>query len=70
VQHGLGLGILGEYMPRLTDNGAATFNTLSGKLLRPYGTMPHPNVLGVIYPSVSAFYYMFHVKHINFGEIR
>lgn len=46
VQHGLGLSILGEYLPAVTESGAATLNLESGKVLRAYGTFPHPNVLG------------------------
>lgn len=46
VQHGLGLGFLGEYIPGILDSGAATINTGLGKILRAYGTMAHPNVLG------------------------
>lgn len=45
VKHGLGLWFLGEYLPNISDSGAATIN-LGEKILRAYGTFPHPNVLG------------------------
>jgi O-antigen ligase len=46
VQHSLGLNILGEYIAPLGTSGLATIETVSGKLIRAYGTMPHPNILG------------------------
>jgi len=46
TQTGLGLSFLGEYVPLLTDSGAATILVSGQKVLRAYGTMPHPNVLG------------------------
>lgn len=46
LQHGLNLRFLGEYIPGLLDSGTATLTTPDGKVLRAYGTMPHPNVFG------------------------
>ncbi|OGE88373.1 MAG: hypothetical protein A3J07_01070 [Candidatus Doudnabacteria bacterium RIFCSPLOWO2_02_FULL_49_13] len=45
VQHMLGLKFLGEYIPPLGTTGLATIDTLGGKVIRAYGTFPHPNVL-------------------------
>lgn len=46
VQHSLGLGFLGEYLAPIGTVGLATIETSAGKIIRAYGTMPHPNVLG------------------------
>jgi hypothetical protein len=46
AQAAAGLRILGEHVPLVSDSGAATINVSGQKLLRAYGTMPHPNVLG------------------------
>jgi O-antigen ligase len=46
VQHMLGLSVLGEYISPLGTSGLATIETVGGKIIRAYGTMPHPNVLG------------------------
>ncbi len=46
VQHSLGLNLLGEYIPPFGTSGLATIETLSGKVIRAYGTFPHPNILG------------------------
>ncbi len=45
MQHSLGLGLLGE--PSLNSHvvGVAKINTATGKLIRGYGTFPHPNPL-------------------------
>jgi hypothetical protein len=45
MQHMVGLNWLGEYIAPLGTSGLATIDTLSGKFIRAYGTMPHPNVL-------------------------
>ena len=45
VQHGLGFGLLGEYIAPFGTSGLATIDTTAGKIIRAYGTMPHPNVL-------------------------
>jgi hypothetical protein len=46
VQHMVGLSVLGEYLPEVETGGLATIQTSSGKLVRAYGTFPHPNILG------------------------
>src|SRR3989344_2399291 len=46
VQHGFGLSFLGEYVAPLGTAGLATLNFGTEKIIRAYGTMPHPNVLG------------------------
>jgi O-antigen ligase len=46
VEHFRTIDIFGSYMPGPDESGAATLNSVSGKLLRAYGTFPHPNVLG------------------------
>lgn len=46
VQHSLGLGFLGEYIAPLGTSGLATIETGAGKIIRAYGTFPHPNILG------------------------
>lgn len=46
VQRGLGLGFLGEYIPPMGTSGLSTVSYGTEKLIRAYGTMPHPNVLG------------------------
>lgn len=45
VQHGLGLTWLGEYVSPLGTSGLATLDFAGEKIIRAYGTMPHPNVL-------------------------
>ncbi|MBI2355964.1 MAG: O-antigen ligase family protein [Candidatus Doudnabacteria bacterium] len=45
VQHGLNLTFLGEYVSQLGTPGLATIQFHGEKLIRAYGTMPHPNVL-------------------------
>jgi len=46
VQHGLGLGFLGEYIAPMGTSGLSTIDISTGKFIRAYGTMPHPNILG------------------------
>ncbi len=46
VQRGLRLGFLGEYIAPLGTSGLSTVSYGTEKLIRAYGTMPHPNVLG------------------------
>ncbi|MBX4205072.1 MAG: O-antigen ligase family protein [Candidatus Doudnabacteria bacterium] len=46
VQHGLGLSWIGEYIAPLGTGGLATIENAGGKLVRAYGTFPHPNILG------------------------
>ena len=44
VQHSLGLSWLGEYIAPLGTGGLATIDVGSNKLIRAYGTFPHPNI--------------------------
>jgi O-antigen ligase len=46
MEHGLGLWFLGEFVPGINELGTATLSSNGEKMLRAYGTMPHPNVLG------------------------
>ncbi len=59
MQHMIGLRILGEYIAPIGTSGLATIDTVSGKFIRAYGTMPHPNVLGaflIIGLAVSLYF--------------
>lgn len=70
VQHGLSLGFLGEYVSQLGTPGLATITTNANKLIRAYGTMPHPNVLGgFLYVSLITGYY-FLSRETMFHRIR
>ncbi len=57
VQHSVGLRLLGEYVPDALTPGAATID-VGSKLLRAYGTFPHPNVLSgfLIISLITGFY--------------
>jgi O-antigen ligase len=46
VKHSLGLKFFGEHIPAMGTAGLATIDTLAGKVIRAYGTFPHPNVFG------------------------
>ena len=46
MQHMLGWTILGEYISPLGTPGLSTIVTDMSKVVRAYGTMPHPNILG------------------------
>lgn len=46
VQHGFNIPLSGEYVPGTYETGAATLAIGTDKILRAYGTFPHPNVLG------------------------
>lgn len=46
VQHGFNIPLSGEYVPGAYETGAATLAIGANKVLRAYGTFPHPNVLG------------------------
>lgn len=45
VQHSLGLNWLGEYIAPIGTSGLSTVSHETEKIIRAYGTMPHPNVL-------------------------
>lgn len=55
VQHMVGLTWLGEYLAPLGTPGLAMIDTAAGKLLRAYGTFPHPNILGAFLVVGLAF---------------
>ncbi|MBX4191235.1 MAG: O-antigen ligase family protein [Candidatus Doudnabacteria bacterium] len=46
VQGMIGLRFLGEYISPLGTSGLSSISTATGKVIRAYGTFPHPNVLG------------------------
>src|SRR3989344_8049629 len=66
-QSSLGLGLLGESVisPNLT--GIASFYNVAGeKIVRAYGTTPHPNVLAAyLFLTIFAFYYLWIYKNIS-----
>jgi|SRR3989338_8226876 len=66
-QSSLGLGLLGESVisPNLT--GIASFYSMAGeKIIRAYGTTPHPNILaGYLFLAIFAFYYLWLYKNIS-----
>lgn len=62
VQHGLGLSWVGEYIGPFGTPGLATIDTVAGKLIRAYGTFPHPNILGafLIFGLLIGFWLVSH----------
>jgi hypothetical protein len=56
AQSGAGFGLLGEYLPDPYEVGGATLDTQQGKLIRAYGTFPHPNVFGGFLAISLAFW--------------
>ncbi|HYE21990.1 MAG TPA: hypothetical protein VD998_00180, partial [Verrucomicrobiae bacterium] len=60
VQHMAGLGFLGEYIADLNTPGVATIEISGTKLLRAYGTFPHPNLLGafLVLGLILGYYYV------------
>ncbi|HEX5429978.1 MAG TPA: O-antigen ligase family protein [Patescibacteria group bacterium] len=46
MQHDIGLRLLGEYIAPLGTGGLATLDFMGGKVIRAYGTFPHPNIFG------------------------
>jgi len=60
VQHSLGLTIIGEYIAPLGTLGLATVQHGSEKLIRAYGTMPHPNILAgfLLISLICGFYFV------------
>src|SRR3989344_4595183 len=66
-QSSLGLGLLGESVisPNLT--GIASFYNMAGeKIIRAYGTTPHPNILAAyLFLAIFAFYYLWLYKNIS-----
>lgn len=48
LQHNIGLKLLGETVLGPYMGGIAKIDALGSLFLRPYGTMPHPNILGAV----------------------
>ncbi len=67
VQHMIGFTWLGEYIPPMGVSGLATLSTVSGKVVRAYGTFPHPNVLEafLVFGLVMSFYIGFRIKDLG-----
>ncbi len=69
-QGSLGLKLLGESPLSVNATGVAVFIADSGKYLRAYGTMPHPNVLAAwLFLAIFAFYnyYLYFYPHTKRG---
>ncbi len=66
-QSDIGLRLLGE--PIINSNliGVASFYNLAGeKIIRAYGTTPHPNILAAyLFLAIFAFYYMWIYEKLN-----
>jgi O-antigen ligase len=65
VQHNLGFSFLGEYIAPLGTSGLATIETTAGKVIRAYGTFPHPNVLGafLVLSLILGLYLLSRIKN-------
>jgi hypothetical protein len=71
-QSDLGLRLLGESVLAPNLNGVASFYNLAGeKIMRAYGTTPHPNILAsYLFLAIFSFYFLFlyiNFKHKNTG---
>ncbi len=66
-QSDLGLRILGESLLGKDMTGIASFFNLHGeKVIRAYGTTPHPNVLAAyLFLAIFAFYFLWIYKNIS-----
>jgi O-antigen ligase len=59
TQGSLGLRYFGETLLSPFLDGVAKIDTADGKIMRPYGTFTHPNVLAAfLFLSLSFFYYL------------
>jgi len=59
AQSSLGLKYFGETLLSPLLDGVAKIDTVDGKVMRPYGTFTHPNVLAAfLFLSLSFFYYL------------
>lgn len=58
VQHQAGLTWLGEYIAPLGTSGLSTLDVEGQKIIRAYGTTPHPNVLAgfLLLPLIAGLY--------------
>lgn len=59
IQHSLGLAILGENVLSPALPGVAKFEFAGQKIIRAYGTLPHPNVLAAL--LVVALFMLFYL---------
>ena len=69
-QSSLGLRLLGESVLAPNMTGVASFYNLHGdKIMRAYGTTPHPNILAAyLFLAIFSFYFVylyFHIYHQN-----
>lgn len=66
-QGDLGLQLLGEPLLNLNTAQLAKFNILNINFIRPYGTLPHPNILGglLVISLLSTLLFKPHIKHEN-----
>lgn len=67
VQHSLNLDFFGEYIAPLGTAGLSTITIASGKLIRAYGTFPHPNVYGtfLVAALICCLYYVSRGTNMN-----
>lgn len=58
VQHQIGLSWLGEFIAPTGTPGLSTLDLAGQKVIRAYGTFPHPNVFGgfLLLPLTAGFY--------------
>ncbi|MBI2607310.1 MAG: O-antigen ligase family protein [Candidatus Doudnabacteria bacterium] len=58
LQHSLNLKLLGEYVAPLGTAGLATIGVAGTKIIRAYGTFPHPNLLGafLLFSLISGYF--------------
>jgi hypothetical protein len=64
AQHDIGLRMLGETLLRPDMRGVAVFYDLAGdKILRAYGTLPHPNVLAILLSCAVAIMGYLYLRH-------
>ncbi len=63
-QHSIGLHFLGEPLLSVQQEGIAKIALNSTKLIRSYGTTPHPNILGG-FIVLSLFFTWFTIKNIK-----
>lgn len=60
IQHDFGLRLLGESRLAPDLAGAAKLDTVSGKVIRGYGTFPHPNILATFLAvALLAWWWLF-----------
>ena len=67
-QSDLGFRFLGETVLNSNLFNVATFLVNGEKIMRPYGTTPHPNVLALILFTAVFIYYFFYIEKNNFSH--